>query len=160
MWADLVERYFSSFLDHIHAAGGDINETAGDGLMAVWQDDVQRHAIKAVDTALTLLTATEMLNQENHEHPLSFHIGINSGTALVGSTRFEGARGTRWTFTASGSVTNLAARLAGAAEMGHILVGPETARRLGDHYRLEELGYKRFKNITEAIDIYRVLDRC
>jgi class 3 adenylate cyclase len=78
----------------------------------------------------------------------------------VGSTRFEGARGTRWTFTASGSVTNLAARLAGAAEMGQILVGPETALRLGDHYRLEELGYKRFKNITEAIDIYRVLDRC
>src|SRR5215468_12367274 len=28
---DMVERYFSSFLDCIHAHGGDINETAGDG---------------------------------------------------------------------------------------------------------------------------------
>src|SRR5688500_15628612 len=27
----LVERYFSTFLDCIHEAGGDINETAGDG---------------------------------------------------------------------------------------------------------------------------------
>ncbi|MCI0526918.1 MAG: response regulator, partial [Nitrospira sp.] len=115
----LVERYFSSFLDHIHEAGGDINETAGDGFMAIFQDrDLQRHAIQAVDTALTLLAVTDTLNQENREHPLSIHMGINSGIALVGSTRFEGLRGIRWTFTASGSVTNLAARLAGAAEAG------------------------------------------
>ena len=40
----LVERYFSTFLDRIHEAGGDINETAGDGFMAVFQDpeDVAR----------------------------------------------------------------------------------------------------------------------
>jgi adenylate cyclase len=29
----LVERYFSAFLDRIHEAGGDINETAGDGFI-------------------------------------------------------------------------------------------------------------------------------
>ena len=34
----LVERYFSTFLDRIHEAGGDINETAGDGFMAIFQD--------------------------------------------------------------------------------------------------------------------------
>src|SRR5438093_236881 len=47
----LVERYFSTFLDRIHEAGGDINETAGDGFMAIFQDtDSHRHAITAVDT--------------------------------------------------------------------------------------------------------------
>lgn len=154
----LVEHYFSSFLDHIQEAGGDINETAGDGFMAIFQDmDRQMHALKAVDTALALLAATDALNRENHEHPLSIHMGINSGTALVGSTRFEGLRGTRWTFTASGPVTNLAARLAGAAEAGHILTGPETVRRLGDRYKLEALGRERLKNITETIDIYRII---
>jgi hypothetical protein len=35
----LVERYFSSFLDDIYAKRGDINETAGDGLMIIFQDD-------------------------------------------------------------------------------------------------------------------------
>lgn len=154
----MVERYFSSFLDHIQEAGGDINETAGDGFMAIFQDaDVQLHAIKAVDTALALLAATDALNRENREHPLSIHMGINSGIALVGSTRFEGLRGTRWTFTASGPVTNLAARLAGAAEAGQILAGPETVRRLGARYRLEKLGRERLKNITEPIDIHRLL---
>jgi DNA-binding response OmpR family regulator len=154
----LIERYFSTFLDHIHDADGDINETAGDGFMAIFQDaDSDRHAIKAVDTALVLLTATDTLNRENRQQPLSIHMGVNSGMALVGSTRFEGLRGTRWTFTASGPVTNLAARLAGVAEAGQILAGPETVRRLGDRYRLDRLGRERLKNIGEGIDLHCVL---
>jgi class 3 adenylate cyclase len=154
----LIERYFSTFLDHIHDTGGDIKETVGDGFMAIFQEaDHHGHAIKAVDSALALLAATEALNAENGEQPLSIHIGINSGMALVGSTRFEGLRGTRWTFTASGPVTNLAARLAGVAGAGQILVGQETVRRLGERHRLERLGRERLKNIDEAIDLYRVL---
>ncbi|MBI2555273.1 MAG: response regulator, partial [Candidatus Rokubacteria bacterium] len=34
----LVERYFSTFLNRIQESGGDINETAGDGFMAIFQD--------------------------------------------------------------------------------------------------------------------------
>ena len=51
----LVERYFSTFLDRIHEAGGDINETAGDGFMAIFQaTDVHAHTVTAVQTALGL----------------------------------------------------------------------------------------------------------
>ena len=154
----LVERYFSTFFDHIHEAGGDISETAGDGFMTILQNtDPRRHAIKAVDTALAILAATEALNEDNREQPLAVHMGLNSGVALVGTTRFEGLRGTRWTFTADGPVTNLAARLAGIAEAGQILVGPETVRRLGDRYRLQRLGRERLKNIVEAVDVHRIL---
>ncbi|MEE3335433.1 MAG: adenylate/guanylate cyclase domain-containing protein, partial [Candidatus Latescibacterota bacterium] len=35
---DLVEQYFSAFLDRIREADGDINETAGDGFMALFMD--------------------------------------------------------------------------------------------------------------------------
>jgi class 3 adenylate cyclase len=154
----LVERYFSTFLDRIHEAGGDINETAGDGFMAIFQDTAGRaHPLIAVDAALSLLVTTEALNRANSAQPLSIHMGLNSGLALVGSTRFEGVRGTRWTFTASGPVTNLAARLAATAEAGQLLVGPETARRLGDGYRVERLGPERLKNLETAVEIYRVI---
>jgi DNA-binding response OmpR family regulator len=154
----LVERYFSTFLDRIHEAGGDINETAGDGFMAIFQGvDGRAHAVTAVDTALALLGATEALNEANGTQPLSTHMGLNSGLALVGSTRFEGVRGTRWTFTASGPVTNLAARLAATAGDGQLLVGPETVRRLGDGYRLERLGLVCLKNLDEVVEICRVL---
>ncbi|MFQ5990482.1 MAG: response regulator [Candidatus Methylomirabilales bacterium] len=154
----LVERYFSTFLDRIHEAGGDINETAGDGFMAIFHDPYHdRHVMKAVDTALALLAATEVLNEENREQPLAIHMGLNSGSALVGSTRFEGLRGIRWTFTASGPVTNLAARLAGIAEAGQILVGPETVRRVGGRYPLVKVGRENLKNLAEAVDIHRIL---
>jgi len=154
----LVERYFSTFLDRIHDANGDINETDGDGFMAIFQDDdPQQHACTAVDTALALLAATDELNTANQVQPLAVHMGINSGLALVGSTRFEGRRGTRWTFTASGPVTNLSARLAGMAAAGQILLGPETVRRLGSRYRLQRLGREHLKNLAEAVDIHCVL---
>lgn len=148
----LVERYFSTFLDRIHEAGGDINETAGDGFMAIFQDP--EHASTAADTALALLAANETLNAENMVQPLAVHMGLNSGVALVGSTRFEGIRGARWTFTASGTVTNLAARLAGIAKPGDILIGPETARRLGMRYRLQRLGQEQLKNIDMPVEVY------
>lgn len=154
----LVERYFSTFLDRLHEAGADINETAGDGFMAIFQDDDERaHAMTAVDTALALLEATATLNEVNGIHPLSIHLGLNSGPALVGSTRFEGVRGVRWTFTANGSVTNLAARLAAAAGPGQLLVGPETLRRLGDGYRVQRLGHTYLKNIAMPVEICRIL---
>jgi DNA-binding response OmpR family regulator len=154
----LVERYFGSFLDRITDAGGDINETSGDGFMAIFQDgDPVAHTGRAVNAALMLLALTEALNQKEGEHPLAIHIGINSGPALVGSTRFEGRRGTRWTFTASGMVTTLAARLAAAAGDGEILAGPETVRRLGGRYRLERVGRERLKNLTEAIEVHRIV---
>ena len=148
----LVERYFSTFLGCIHEAGGDINETAGDGFMAIFQDTA--NAVTAADTGLALLAATQALNADNAAQPLTVHIGINSGTALVGSTRFEAVHGARWTFTASGTVTNLAARLAAMAPPGDILLGPETARRLGSRYRLQRLGCEYLKNIDTPIDVY------
>ena len=156
----LVERYFSAFLDLIREAGGDINETAGDGIMVIFGGgarDGGDHAAVAVETAFRLLAETDQLNRRNEDQPLAVHMGLNSGQALVGSTRIEGRQGARWTFTASGPVTNLAARLAGLAEAGQIAVGPETAGRLGAAYRLESCGPRSLKNMDEAVEAYLVL---
>jgi class 3 adenylate cyclase len=154
----LVEHYFSSFLDRITDAGGDINETSGDGFMAIFQDgDPVGHTVRAVDAALMLLALTEALNQKELDHPLAIHIGIESGPELVGSTRFEGRRGSRWTFTASGMVTTLAARLAATAGDGEILAGPETVVRLGGRYRLDRVGCVPLKNLTEPIEVHRIV---
>ncbi|MBT3341687.1 MAG: response regulator [Gemmatimonadetes bacterium] len=167
---ELVERYFSAFLDRIREADGDINETAGDGFMALFMDSQNAaagsapHAIRAVDTALDLLHVTESLNAEitqasGGQTPLSVHMGVNSGSALVGSTRFEGTRGTRWTFTASGPVTNVAARLVGVAADGQILIGPQTCKSVGDRYQLEAIGERQLKNLSEPIVVHRVVAR-
>jgi class 3 adenylate cyclase len=154
----LIERYFSTFLDCIYEAGGDINEIAGDGLMAIFQGaSPQQHAVSAAAAALAILAATEVLNRDKHAQPLTVHQGLNSGVALVGLTRLNGQYGTRWTFTARGSMTNLAARLADEAKPGQILVGPETVRRLDKRYRFQRLGCERFKNMAEPIEVYCLL---
>jgi class 3 adenylate cyclase len=127
--------------------------------MVVFQDaDAGEHARKGARAALQMLAVTARLNQEWPEAggPLAVHIGINSGVALVGSTRLEGMHASRWTFTANGTVANLAARLGDAAAPGTILVGPETAARLASAFVLEAHGSQTFKNL-QAVNVYRLL---
>ncbi len=156
----IVERYFSSFLDCIHANGGDISETAGDGLMAIFPDtDPTRHARSAVQTALEILHRTATLNEQLQGtlESIAVHAGINSGLALVGPTKLEGATGVRWTYTASGPVTNVAARIAALGEGGTVLVGAETARRVAGFCSIREIGKRQLKNIKEEVMIYQIL---
>jgi len=50
--------------------------------------------------------------------PTIVNMGINSGKVFLGATKFEGMSASRWTFTASGLTTVLAARIAGLATEG------------------------------------------
>jgi class 3 adenylate cyclase len=54
-------------------------------------------------------------------------------------------------------VTTLAARLAGAAGDGEVLAGPETVRRLAGRYRLERVGRERLKNLSDPIEVHRII---
>ena len=155
----LLERYFSSFLDDIHKNKGDINETARDGLMIIFQDDEgDNHAINAVKTALAINTRVQIINSDLEENfePVVVNIGINTGTASVGSTRFEGITGTRWTYTASGPVTNVAARIGALATNGEILFGPETAAKVKDLFPMEPIGEQHLKNVKEPVQVYKI----
>jgi len=128
--------------------------------MAVFQHlDPVENAACATETALALLAATDRLNRENTEQPIEVHIGISSGVALVGSTQLHGRHGTRWVFSASGQHVNVAARLAGIAQPGQILVSPATRRRLGNCYVVESGGTRKLKNIEEDIETFRVVRR-
>jgi CheY-like chemotaxis protein/class 3 adenylate cyclase len=153
----LVQSYFSAFMDRIHADGGDITETSGDGLMVVFQDpDPLVHTQSAVATALHLLEITESLNQQARPEPLQLHMGLNSDEALVGSTRFEGSSGVRWVFTADGPAVNLAARLATLAVSGQILLTAGAVERLQERYTVESLGQKELKNIAGPVEIFSI----
>ena len=155
----IIEKYFSSFLDVIYAHDGDVNETAGDGLMVIFQGAVKEHAVNSAKAALDVRSRTLEINQElkGRFAPVHVNMGINSGVASVGMTRFHGASGTRMTYTASGSVTNLAARIAAAAINGDILVGPETARRIEGETPLHDRGLMRFKNVKEKVRVFSLI---
>jgi class 3 adenylate cyclase/CRP-like cAMP-binding protein len=154
----LVELYFAAFLDEILRRGGDVNETAGDGLMVIFQDpNPKQHAEAAVQTALAILQRTNETNAtlEGYYEPVAMHIGVNSGMATVGARKIEGASAERWTYTATGTTTNIAARLAALAESGTIVLSEETRRRLGDEVELVDLGPQSLKNIAMPVRAYR-----
>jgi class 3 adenylate cyclase len=155
----MVERYFGSFLDEILKRGGDVNETAGDGLMVIFQEpDPRQHARAAVKTALGILRRTHEINAKLAElaEPIALHVGVNTGVATVGATKIEGRAGTRWVYTASGSVTNVAARLAALAEGGTVMVGAETRNRLDGEFPFEALGERRLRNVEQPVSVYRL----
>lgn len=158
--SELVERYFSVFIDHLHGYGGDIVESSGDGLMVLFQDpDIVAHANKAVEAARVIFEETNRMNGEGSGPPIALHMGINSGLANVGSTRYQGQSGSRWVFTADGFVVNLAARLASVAEAGELCVAPETAKRLAELWDFEDLGPKAMKNVGEPTRVFRMRGR-
>ncbi len=155
----VIEKYFSRFLDCIHAHEGDVTETSCDGLMVVFPDqDPSEHPKKAVKAGLEIMQKTTELNEQltGIFDPISVHIGINSGVASIGPTKLEGASAVRLTYTALGPVINLAARIAGVAEGGAILVGPETARRIKGAFAVQELGKRELKNVKGKVMLYKI----
>lgn len=156
----LVEKYFSEFLDDIRKGNGEINETAGDGLMIIFQDeDRERHARTAASTAIAIYYKTQKVNAElrGKYEPTVVNMGINTGRVFLGATKFEGMSTSRWTFTASGLTTVLAARFAGLATDGRVLLGPETVSRLKGEFLVESIGEHRLKNISKPVVVYQLV---
>jgi class 3 adenylate cyclase/HAMP domain-containing protein len=156
----LVERYFSLFLESIRAQGGDINETAGDGLMIIFQSGSPAdHAAAALQAAQAIQAQTAEANRHASpaQPPIRINIGISSGECDVGTTRFQGLAGERWTFTATGPVTNLAARLSDHAHGGQILVSPETQRRLSGRFTFRSIGELQLRNLSAPVRAWEVL---
>ena len=154
----VIETYFSKFLDLIWKYGGDANETAGDGMMVIFQDpDPVHHSQNAVQAALEINEKCLELSANNDDgFGLKVNIGIHSGKVYLGSTKMRGSEGERWTFTASGSVTIMAARLSDYAQNGQILIGEETAKRVEDSFPMHCLGRVSLKNIKDPVEVYEI----
>jgi class 3 adenylate cyclase len=156
---DMVETHFSRYLECIRRHGGEVNETSGDGLMVIFKEGTKEsHAKAAVAAGLEIISENSKLNSEL-SYPwgrVELHLGINSGEAWVGSTKMKSITGERWTYTASGLVTVLAARI-GALSSGTLLyIGPETYECAENGFDCEFVGYREVKNVKDPIPIYCV----
>ena len=93
---DIIERYFSVFLEAIYKNNGDVNETAGDSLMVLFMNESREaNALEAARTALTIRGKANGIEcgTVSLDKPLTINMGINSGEALVGAARFESYTG-------------------------------------------------------------------
>jgi len=155
----IIEKHFSVFMDAIHANNGDVNETAGDGLMVLFLDkDPKTNALNAVRTAITIQEETARIGKDafSLHKPLKINIGINSGSALVGAAKFDSITGSRWTYTARGSLVNVAARVGALATGGQILLARSTADRVRDQVQLKNMGQFKLKNVKAPTEVFQL----
>lgn len=161
----VIEKVFSSFVDPIHRCHGEINETSGDGFMIIFKDhDPKTNAMNAVKAAFEIASRCGSVSRSLWEEfhlsdmgPLAVNMGISSGTALVGMTRFKGMLDTRMTFTASGAVTNIAARLSDHAKGGDILISQATRELIQGLWPVFDKGRATLKGIPDPVQIYSLL---
>lgn len=156
----LVERYFSAFLETILVCGGEINETAGDGLMAIFTANQWRtHAINATRAAVTIRDQAQQLNAARtpEEPAILVNIGLCTGSVLLGATRMRSSTQDRLTYTASGMVTNIAARLCALANGGEIYLSETTAELGKPHFTLLGPRVAQLKNLSTEVTMYTLV---
>ncbi len=149
----LLNRYFAVALPAILNEGGTPVQLPGDAVFAVFGAPTPRvdHAARACRAARAILDRTEPLAAPPTGGP-RFSIGVNSGPALVGNIGSDEYRN----FTAIGDTTNVASRLQGHADAGEIVIGPETARLLGNAWDLAPLGAISVKGRSQPVDAFRI----
>jgi class 3 adenylate cyclase len=156
---DIIERHFSVFMDAIYRNNGDVNETAGDGLMVLFlNEDPKTNALEAVNAGLAIKEQTVKIKEQFSQlyRPLDVNMGINSGRALVGAAKFESITGSRWTYTARGTLTNVAARIGALGRRGSLLMSRETADRVRGRYSPACRGKFKLKNVSEEVEVFEL----
>lgn len=156
----VIERYFSRFLDEVRAAGGEITEILGDGLLALFVGrSLRADVAKALAAAVGIQEAAATLNaapRQRHD-PIVVHIGINAGPALVGTIRLRDRNGAcQDFFTATGPVTNVAARLCALADRGQIFVAGAVAAMIPSEFAARRLGRRRLKNVSASVEAFEI----
>lgn len=153
----MIENHFSVYLSCVQKFGGEVNETSGDGVMVIFKSDtIENHEREAVKAGLEIVKENKRLNQTVH-YPwgkVELHLGINSGQGYVGTTRMKSTVGERWTYTASGLVTVLAARIGSVSKNSNLYVSANTYEKVADRCLSECMGSLKLKNVSKEMTIY------
>ena len=133
---------------------GLIERFAGDAILAVFNalGDEPDHALRAARAALTIRDASERLRAARVDWP-RFRVGVNSGPAVIGNV----GAGPQRSFAVIGDTTNVAARLQGLAEPGHVVIGARTASEGGERLETAPLGALLLKGKTEPTNAFELV---
>ena len=141
----------------IHRYDGTLERFTGDGLMVFLGDPkpMPDHPIRALQMCTGLRDEVQCLhtNWEECGYELSLGIGVATGLAALGTIGFEG----RLDYAALGTVTNLASRLCGEAEGGHILVSETTYKHAKKQIPMELYEEIPLKGFSQPQKAYRVI---
>ena len=129
---ELLRRYHDAVTAVVERYGGYVANYLGDGILAYfgWPRAEEDEAVQAIRAGLAAVAAAKELS-------LHVHIGIASGTVVVGD--LDGA-GRRQAGAVAGETPNLAARLEALAGPDQVVIGGLTRQLVGTSFILDDLG--------------------
>jgi adenylate cyclase len=147
----MLNEYWAAVVPVIDAAGGVIEQFAGDGVMAIFNaaGDQPDHARRAARAGLAIVEAGRPLANAHPDWP-TFRVGVNTGPAVVGNVGVAG----RLSFAAIGDTSNVAARLMSAGEPGQVVIARTTWRALGPRRDGVSLGPTRVKGKRDPVEAW------
>jgi len=130
---DMLDEYFAAVTPAIGENGGEVVQTSGDAVMAVFRG--AGHEERGARSGLAFQAAAGPV-VKRHPHWPRFRVGVNSGTTHLGLVQARGAR----SYTPTGDIVNVGARLEGQARAGEVVVGEATRAALGSAAEVDDLG--------------------
>jgi adenylate cyclase len=165
---NLLNSYFGTVADVIHAHHGFIDKYIGDAVMAFWVspfsagDDHASDACLAAlaqQDAITLLRAQlpEITGMRRNPPKLAIRMGIATGEAVVGTIGSDAAR----SYTVIGDTVNLASRLESINKLygTSLILSEETYRMAQQIIEARELDLITVAGKTEPVRIYEAMGR-
>lgn len=152
-----LNRFYAALGPQILSRGGEINNTMGDGFLAIFPHAEEGAACRAaVEAGLALLRAAESLcdyTTKAYREELRIGVGIHSGPVICGTIGHGAAR----RMTVIGDNVNLASRIESATkQLGCPLLVSSRVRELaGDHYSWQETGAATLPGIEVPALLYR-----
>ncbi len=167
--ADLINAFLDPMTEIVLAHGGTIDKYMGDCVMAFWgapADDAAQasrafHAAQAMIAAMDEVRARfRAIFADEPEPPpvdIGISIGINSGECIVGNV---GSR-RRFDYSVLGDPVNVASRLEGLCKTygTPLLVGEETARRLGPTVGLAAIGRIGLRGRSQRLGVFALIQQ-
>jgi adenylate cyclase len=109
--AALMNDYYEAIFRVVQDYGGEISDTAGDSMIAVWASAEADAATRgrAAQASLAILAAVDAFNRQRPNTSLPTRVGLESGEMLLGNIGAE----QRYEYRAIGDIVNTAARIQG-----------------------------------------------
>ncbi|MDU8945775.1 adenylate/guanylate cyclase domain-containing protein [Ovoidimarina sediminis] len=164
--AEFVNNHLTLVSRCIQDTGGTIDKYIGDAVMAFWgaPDRIENPALRAVSAASALQRALARDNEKRASRglpPVRIRIGVHSGQLIVGDIGSPD----RINYTVIGDVVNTAQRLEGLGKTvdgdaeSIVLVSRAVKDSVGEQFQMQRIGPMNLKGKSDAIDVYRLIEK-
>jgi adenylate cyclase len=153
---EVLNQYLKIGADAVLAQEGTVDKFVGDQIMGIFNapNDLSDHTYHAVCAGMAMQAAIAEYSKDMPEgERLTFGVGINSGTAIVGWVGTD----QQASYTAVGDVVNYCARLQATARSGQILLSQSAYEQVKDRVVVNALDPIQVKGRSEAEPVYEVV---